>query len=258
MLLDDHSVSQFEAHGYVLLEDVFEPAEVELMLTAFDVVAGQDHEANVIEKHTGAIRTAMGLHQRHTVFERLVRDPRLVEPAQQLTGDVDLYAQQVKINVKSAVVGEAWQWHYDFATHHHEDGVPLPLALNLHVFLDDVTDENGPLQFVPGSHRAGAHPTFLDVETTSYDLWCVSDAVVNPLAEQHGVFTAKAPAGSLLIFGDTLLHGSPPNTSPRDRRIFSLILNPVSNASTSDKRHEWQHHRDARPVIPLDAPWLEG
>ncbi|MEM9359998.1 MAG: phytanoyl-CoA dioxygenase family protein, partial [Pseudomonadota bacterium] len=73
-----------------------------------------------------------------------MRHPRLVKPAQQLRGD-DLYIQQVKINVKSAFDGEAWQWHYDFATHHADDGVPEPLALNLHVFLSDVTEFNGPL-----------------------------------------------------------------------------------------------------------------
>ena len=32
-----------------------------------------------------------------------------------------------------------WQWHQDFSTHHNDDGVPEPLALNLHIFLDDVT-----------------------------------------------------------------------------------------------------------------------
>jgi len=212
----------------------------------------------VVEKHTGAIRTAMGLHQRHSAFAKLVRDPRLIGPATQLARDAELYAQQVKINVKAAEVGEAWQWHYDFATHHREDGVELPLALNLHVFLDDVTGDNGPLQFVRGSHRLGAHETFLDTETTSYDLWCVSDDVVRPLAEANGIYTATGSAGSLLLFGDTLLHASPPNTSPHDRRIFSLILNPVSNASTVDRRHDWQHHRDFAPIVASESASLLG
>ena len=69
-------------------------------------------------------------------FARLVRDERLVGPAQQILSDDELYVQQVKVNAKEAFTGEQWQWHYDFATHHHEDGVPEPLALNLHIFLD--------------------------------------------------------------------------------------------------------------------------
>ena len=36
------------------------------------------------------------------------------------------------------------------------DGVPAPLALNLHVFLDEVNEFNGPLWFIPKSHKKGA------------------------------------------------------------------------------------------------------
>ncbi len=53
-------------------------------------------------------------------------------PAQQILADEELYVQQVKVNAKEAFTGEQWQWHYDFATHHGEDGAPEPLALNLH------------------------------------------------------------------------------------------------------------------------------
>ena len=63
------------------------------------------------------------------------------------------------MNGKAAFGGDVWQWHYDFATHHREDGTPKPLALNLHIFLDDVTEFNGPLWFVRGSHRHGPVPT---------------------------------------------------------------------------------------------------
>ena len=78
--------------------------------------------------------------------------PAVRAPARQLLGTHQLYIQQAKVNAKVAFTGEAWQWHYDFATHHREDGVPEPLALNLHVFLDDVTEHNGPLIFIRGSH----------------------------------------------------------------------------------------------------------
>ncbi len=53
-----------------------------------------------------------------------------------------------------------------------------------------------------------------------------------------------------------LVHASPPNMSPWDRRIFSLILNPVSNASTRTDRPDHQHHRDLTPVVPLSDDCL--
>ena len=185
------------------------------------------------------------------VFERLVNDRRFLEPARQILGDVPVYAQQVKVNVKAAFVGEQWQWHHDFATHHHEDGVPEPHAVNVHIFLDEVTEFNGPLVFIPGSHLDGPAPSSLDLETTSYPLWTVAPDVVGPLVERGGLASPKGPAGTVLIFGDTMVHGSPSNMSPWERRIFSVIYNPVRNRQTTMARPDHQHHRDFTPVEPL-------
>src|SRR4029077_7663490 len=127
-----------------------------------------------------------------------------VEPAVQLLGDDRLYVQQVKINTKAAFEGEIWQWHYDFAPHHREDGVPEPLALNLHVFLDDVSEFNGPLYFIPGSHKHGPGPTRLATPTTSCPLRVVDRATVPRLATDRGLFSATGPAGTAVIFGDCL------------------------------------------------------
>jgi ectoine hydroxylase len=63
--------------------------------------------------------------------------------------------------------------------------------------------------------------------------------------------TATGVAGTALIFGDCLVHGSPPNLSPWDRAIFSLILNPIANAQTRFARPDYVHHRDFAPVVPL-------
>jgi ectoine hydroxylase len=193
----------------------------------------------------------MGLHQRNAVYAKLVRHPRLVEPAMQILDDDRIYVMQVKVNVKAAFGGELWQWHYDFATHHGEDGVPEPVALNLHVFLDDVSEFNGPLWFLARSHRHGPVPATLDTVTTSYPLWVVDNETVARLANDGGIVSATGPAGTGLIFGDCLVHGSPPNMSPWDRRIFSLIVNPVANRQTKFKRPDYQHHRDFTPVMPL-------
>jgi len=239
---------RFRDDGVVLLPNLFSDAELDEFRQAFAELSAQDHEANVIEKRSGVVRTAMALHLRHRAFAKLITDPRLVTPARQLSGTADLYAQQVKINVKAAFEGEAWQWHYDFATHHREDGVPAPFALNVHLFLDDVTQFNGPLHFVAGSHLQGPQDTFLDTHTTSYDLWCVNRDVVTELTRKGRLVSAQGKAGSVLIFGDLMVHSSPPNMSPFDRRIFSLILNPVTNAYTSTKRPDFKHHRDLSVV----------
>jgi ectoine hydroxylase len=250
MKLARDQLDAFERDGFLILRSLFSRDEVDTLLDALEEPFSEDCPQNFREQESGAVRTAMGLHVRNHMFARLVRHPRLVKPAMQIAGD-RLYIQQVKVNAKAAFTGEVWQWHYDFATHHKEDGVPEPLALNLHVFLDDVTEFNGPLWFIPGSHRHGAPPAALDTVTTSYPLWCVEKDTVARLIDAGGVVSATGPAGTALIFGDCLVHGSPANMSPWHRRIFSLILNPVSNAYQYERRPDYQHHRDLTPVSVL-------
>ena len=250
MQLSDQQLEAFERDGLLLLPELFSAEEVARLQAALPALFAEDSPANVIEKASGQVRTAMGLHLRDDLYARLVRHPRLVEPARQILGE-PAYVQQVKVNVKAAFEGELWQWHYDFATHHADDGVPAPKALNLHVFLDDVSAFNGPLYFIPGSQRRQTPAAHLDTRSTSYPLWVVEREAVSALAAEGGMIAATGSAGTGLIFGDTLLHASPPNLSPWDRRIFSLILNPVSNALTRFQRPDHKHHRDLSPVEPL-------
>ena len=255
MRLSEEQIGALNRQGFLVLPDLFSGAEVDALRSRLPAVFADGHAGNIVERESGEVRTSMGLHLRDDCFWALTRHPRLVEPALQILGE-PAYIQQVKVNVKAAFSGEVWQWHYDFATHHEEDGVLRPLALNLHVFLDDVSEFNGPLWFIPGSHAVGAHGAHLDTATTSYPLWVVDPPTVKALAEKNGMVSATGPRGTGLIFFDTLLHGSPPNMSPWDRAIFSLILNPVSNAATRSGRPDYKHHQDFSPVVPLDDDCL--
>ena len=250
MTLTDAQLAELKDQGFLVLPELFTSDEVDLLRRRLPALFADVDPANIVEKETGEVRTSMGLHLRDSLYAKLVRHPRLLGPALQLYAE-PLYIQQVKVNVKAAFSGEVWQWHYDFATHREEDGVPRPLALNLHVFLDDVTEFNGPLWFIPRSHQHGEFIATLDVETTSYPLWVVDDATVGQLAEENGIVSATGAKGTGLVFFDTLLHSSPGNMSPWQRAIFSLIVNPVSNALTRTERPDFKHHRDLTPVTPL-------
>jgi len=251
MKLNETQLQQLDQDGFLIIEDRFTDDEVDLMCGSLPALLANDHPGNVIEQSSGVVRTSMGLHLRDDVFARVVRHPRLVLPALQIL-DEDCYVQQVKVNTKAAF------WHYDFATHHQEDGVAEPKALNLHIFLDDVTEFNGPLFFIPGSHKETGHRATLDTSTTSYPLWVCDQDRVRKLIRRHGLVSAKGKRGTMLIFHDTLVHASPNNLSPWDRAIFSLILNPVSNALKRDTRPDFKHHRDLTPITPLSDDCLRA
>lgn len=250
MKLSDQQIKQLNHQGYLVLPERFSVDEVEVIKSRLPSLFTEEHPANIVEQSSKVVRTSMGLHLRDEVFSKLVRHPRLIDMAQQIYAE-PLYVQQVKVNVKAAFSGEIWQWHYDFATHRGEDGVEKPLALNLHIFLDDVSEFNGPLFFIPQSHKYGEHETALDIQTTSYPLWTVGEDVVSELTKQHGMVSATGKKGTALIFFDNLVHGSPNNMSPWDRSIFSLIVNPVSNALRRPTRPDFKHHQDLTPIETL-------
>ena len=169
MRLTDTQIARFRDDGFLVLPALFTPEEVAVPKAGLPRLFAGRRPENFREKRSDAVRTAMALHLRSEVYAHLVRHPRLVEPARRLLGN-DPYVQQVKVNAKEAFSGDVWQWHYDFAIHHGEEGVPEPLALNLHVLLDEATEFNGPIVFIRGSHRCGPAPATL-AETTSYPLW---------------------------------------------------------------------------------------
>ena len=250
MQLSAVDIERFHRDGFLILPGLFSAAEVGRLKARLPALFAEQCPENYREKLSKDVRSAFALHRRDPLFASIASHPRLLGPARQILGE-DFYMQQAKVNVKAPFTGEAFQWHYDFATHHRGDGVPRPLALNLHVFLDEVTQFNGPLIFIPGSHRQGEAPVSLDETTTSYPLWTVDTDAVARLVAEGGMFAATAPAGTGVIFGDLMVHCSPPNFSPSPRSIYSSLVNPLSNAFTSLSRQPFQHERDLTPLRPL-------
>ncbi|MFX6790236.1 phytanoyl-CoA dioxygenase family protein, partial [Acinetobacter baumannii] len=82
--------------------------------------------------------------------------------------------------------------------------------------------------FVPGSHRMDV-PAVRDVDGEKWELWTVPRSAVKAAIDRAGLVSAVGRRGTVLIFGDQLLHGSPENISPWSRWIYSVIVNPMSN-----------------------------
>jgi hypothetical protein len=78
-----------------------------------------------------------------------------------------------------------WQWHQDYGTWKNDDLMPTERAMNVAIFLDDVNEFNGPLMFIPGSHKKGVVAAKHDLSTTSYPLWTVDNPLIGESAQLH-------------------------------------------------------------------------
>jgi ectoine hydroxylase len=255
MKLTDAQIAEFDREGYLFLPSVFTPAEAALLRDEAKAIFALDRD-EVLHEASGAARMAFACQTYNEAHRRLSRHPRLVEPVMQLLGG-PVWMYQYKINAKAAFDGEVWPWHQDFGHWHREDEMPEPRAMNIALFLDEVSAVNGPLMFVPGSHRHGTQTARHDSETTSYPLWALDRETVSRLAGEAGIVAPTGPAGSVLMFHSNIVHASAPNISPFDRRIVYVSLSHVDNRIGKLTRKPWIAQRDFTPLQPLPDDCLQ-
>ncbi len=256
MTLTSAELDTFHRDGFLFFPGRFTPREAAVLRREADVVYGLERP-EVWRESSGVARTAFAAHTYNEGFRRLGAHPRLIEPVMRLV-DGPVYMHQFKVNAKAAFDGDVWQWHQDFGTWHRDDGMPEPRAMNIAVFLDEVTAANGPLLLIPGSHKHGVLDAGHDLETTSYPLWTLDRETVTRLAERGGCVAPTGPAGSMLVFSSLIVHASPPNISPFGRTIVYLSLCHVDNHIRLFKRPEWVAHRDFSAIQPLDDDCLDS
>ncbi len=250
MRLTKDQLEAFDREGYLFLPDVFSEAEATVLNREAQRVFAMDRKEVVREKDGKTARTAFAAQDYNEGFRRLGRHPRLLEPVRQIL-DGDVYMHQFKVNAKAAFNGDVWQWHQDYGTWSRDDLMPEPRAMNIALFLEDVTEFNGALMFIPRSHKGGVIDAGHDVQTTSYPLWTIDDETIARLVEEGGIVSPKGKAGSVIMFHGNLVHGSPSNMSPFDRTIVYLSLCHVDNHIRRFKRPEWVAQRDFAPLVGL-------
>jgi ectoine hydroxylase len=184
-------------------------------------------------------------------FAKLGRHPRMIEPVQQIFGD-DLYMHQFKINGKQAFDGDVWQWHQDYGTWLNDDLMPDARAMNVAIFLDEVNEFNGPLMFIPGSHKSGVLDARHDTSTTSYPRWTITNDAIRTMVDKGGIVAPKGPPGSMILFHGCLVHASTSNLSPWNRVAVYLSLCAVDNHIRRFKRPEYIAHRDFTPIETVE------
>ena len=251
MKLTPAQIAEFEEEGYLFFPELFSREETEVLSGELPKLFAQKREEVVREKGSEAPRTAFYVQSWNPAFAVMARHPRLIEPVKQLLGSDKLYMHQFKVNAKAAFDGAVWQWHQDYATWFNDDDMPEPRAMNIALFLAEANEFNGPLMFIPKSHRRGRLEAEHDVSTTSYPLWTTDAATITRLVAEGGIVAPKGPAGSVLLFHGNLVHASGSNLTPWSRWILYLSLNRCDNAIRRFKRPSWIANRDFTPIETL-------
>lgn len=273
MCLTKQEMKLYQDQGYLFLTGLFSQAEVEVMKEQLPKVFAEAGPRRIVEKEGDVVRSVYGLHRTNEVFKRLSRHPRLVQTAMQLLESA-VYIYQSKLNAKAAFGGDVWEWHQDFIFWHKEDAMLTPRVINAAVLLDDMTEFNGPIFLIPGSHAEGVidmsarqsngqdggngrdpytgMPAWISDLTTGLK-YSLTKEVIERLVRTKGIVAPKGPAGSVLFFDANIVHASPNNLSPFDRAVAFLTYNSIENVPlpVEKPRPDFLVERQVAPIVPL-------
>lgn len=211
----------FWEQGYLLVENVLSPEEVERLRRACD---GLSEQAKGLTESTdrfklkafesgggNMVQQVAEPHEIGSEWMELARNPAILDVVEDLIGgDIQLYYSMLMM--KPPREGFAAPWHQDFAffVHNRSDILACMVAI------DDATPENGCIRVAPGSHKLGLLNHFKDGRFTGV----LTDPA--PFDDPARQVQVPAKAGSLILWHSLTLHSSQPNRSEKARRAIVL------------------------------------
>ena len=255
MRLTHLQIETYRRDGFLTLDGLFSAPEVAAMRAELERIQVIDTDHLVREKGSNIAKTIYQVHEQDgptgsSVFHAVSRTSRMLEPAQDLLSEQELYIHHTKCNLKTAIDGSVWAWHQDYGTW-KRDGMPEARPTTALVMLDEPTEMNGCLYFIPGSHKEGnLEPEFNDA--TGYKFYVTpKDKLLEIMARSPAPVAITGKPGTVVFFDCNILHASGHNLSQHNRWAIYVVYNPVSNRCNDvpNPRPDYVRSTNTKPLI---------
>ena len=235
-MLSQKQIDFYHDNGYLVVEDVLSADELAALQRVTDEFVersrhiSQHNEVFDLEPNHSAerprLRRIKNPIAQHEVYDQTLRHPGILDRVEQLIGP-GLRRQNTKLNMKEPDHGSAVEWHQDWAFYPHTNDDVLAVG----VCIDDMTEENGCMLMVPGSHKGDLY--------SHHESGVFVGAVSDPDFEPGETAKCLVRAGGITIHHARTLHASTPNHSSNPRRLLlfeycSLDSWPLLGASFED------------------------
>lgn len=218
-MLSQEQIDFFHTQGYLGVDDLLSPAEVAALQQVTDDFIGQSRQFTVSNDvfdlepdHTPdvpRVRRLINPAAQHPIYDQVRCHNLILEILSHLIGPNIRYSGN-KLNMKTAKTGSAVEWHQDWAFHPHTNDDYLTVG----IAIDEMTQDNGALLVIPGSHRGPIYDHHQDGVFVG--------AVTNPIFDQSKAIPIEVKAGGISIHHVRTLHASAPNRSKRPRRLLLI------------------------------------
>ena len=221
----------YERDGYVLVRGLFDTEEITLLRRAIE--EDPQLRTSLYDRKDAdgkPTRMATWNHPGDSVYGLAARSQARGRHPRGHAGWRGL-PLSLKLTAKEPYEGGAWEWHQDYGYWYH-NGCVWPDMASVMVALDRATRENGCLQVLRGSHRAGR----VDHGVLPGDQVGADPRRVEEMKKRMELVYCEMEPGDGLFFHANVMHRSDQNRSPERRWTVLFCFNaaqqrPVSRAS---------------------------
>ena len=234
--------ADYESDGFVLVRSLFDAEEITILRDAIET--DPQLQSSLYDRHDASgksTRMATWNHPGDSVYGLAARSHRVVDTMEDML-DGEVYHYHSKLTAKEPREGGAWEWHQDYGYWYH-NGCVFPYMASLMVALDKTTRENGCLQVIRGSHRAGrVEHGVLPGEQVGAD-----PRRVEEMLKTMELVYAEMEPGDGLFFHANVMHRSDQNRSPNRRWTVLFCYNAARNNPYLE-----HHHPQYTPLHKVD------
>jgi hypothetical protein len=262
---DDYRVSpderaRFEADGYVHLRGVLRSDELDELAVTYDrflrreiVVPGHDY-CDMAGDYGRApedfsIINVMVPRRYHPAWQGNVYERRAASIARQLHGP-DMVIDYDQLLAKQPWKDDAvFAWHQDMA---YWPDTPDTRTATVWLALDDSTEANGCMRFVPATNREST----LRPHTPQFGDRGESHALGTELRAEDHVVPVPIGRGDVTVHNERVMHGSGGNRTGGFRRAYVIAFRSTATVETERRLGFTHSHNDEADV--LDRVGIEG
>ncbi|XP_048415264.1 phytanoyl-CoA dioxygenase domain-containing protein 1 isoform X2 [Stegostoma tigrinum] len=197
----------------------------------------------LIPKEKSLNKIGHALHALEPVFKNITHSLKVQEIAQKLDLKEPVIVQSMYIFKQPQIGGEVTP---------HQDATflctePLGRIIGFWIALEDATEENSCLWFIPGSHTAGITRRMLRAPKGEYPL--LKFVGKQPDYRDDQFIPVPVKKGGLILIHGEVVHRSARNTSNKSRHVYTFHL------MESQDSH-WSEENWLQPTPELPFPFL--
>lgn len=214
-MITAEQIAHYETFGFLILRQLFTPEEATIMREEADDIFAEDRDG---KPFSGAeSQLVQPFFHRRPFLSGVVADDRIYNIGVDLLGpDFLLSGTEGRLRVGPT------PWH---AGREERSGVR---HVKFGVYLDPLTKDTGCLRIIPGTHVLGSPDLFDQMRDTRDD---------ENRFRPFGLESTEVPCvpletnpGDIVVFTESVLHGSFGGRPGRHQHAFSFISNPTTEA----------------------------